>query len=223
VLELRGSAWVPDAIISSSTLTHLDLDAWPLARLPTRIWDGLPNLLHLRIRADYADISPPPFDSPFWASLPSLRSLSINHRRMGSQFACLTHLLRCAPQLVALQLTEADTLEAIEFYRAHRDDELGGGIRRKPLQLLCLITTHQQVQGRWGDLLTIAPILRGWDPDEGTEWHLEKCVSPIVIDGVKIRLCAYGIELSPPLSVRADEIAGEGVQSLSRTKLNANG
>jgi hypothetical protein len=44
-------------------------------------------------------------------------------------------------------------------------------------------------------------------PDEGTEWHLEECVNPIVVDGVEIGLCACGVELFPPLSVCADEIA----------------
>ena len=80
------------------------------------------------------------------------------------------------------------------------------------------------MQGKWGDLPIIAPALRAWDPDEQTEWHLENCVNSIVIDGVKIRLCVYGVELSPPLSVRADEIAGEDNYGLSRVPiLNANG
>jgi hypothetical protein len=222
VLELYGTDWHRDAIISSSTLTHLDLRAWQLGEFPTKLWDGLPNLLHLHLRAEYVDISRQPFISRSWASLPLLRSLSIHPRKKESQLTPtaphLTDILRCAPQLIALRLAEVDALEAIEFFRTYRGDELRGSIGRKPLQLLQLITTHEQIQGRWGDLVTIAPILRRWDPEE-TEWHSEKCVNPIIIDGVKIELCADGVELSPPLSVRADEIADEDIQGLSEVTI----
>jgi hypothetical protein len=222
VLEVRGLVWEPDVIISSSTLNRLDLDTVRLVRLPARVWDGLPNLLHLRLRADGVDIWKRMDMS--WAPLPSLRSLSVDSGGGEFSFACLTDILHCAPQLVALQLAEVDTLEAIKFFGAHRGDELGGGIGRKPLRLVYLTTTREQVQGRWGELLTIAPILCARYPFVGTAWHLEKCVNPIVIDGVKIGLCAYGVELSPPLSVRADEIADEDVRDLSRVaKLDANG
>jgi hypothetical protein len=136
VLELCGSVWLGTQCDRFIVHAHLELDPGQLAKLPTPPWD-LPNLLHLRLRADYLDISELPLNFLSWASLPSLRSSSIDPRRRP-QFApsalYLGNILRCAPQLVALQLTEVDTLEAIEYFHAHRGDELGGGIRRKPLQ-----------------------------------------------------------------------------------------
>ena len=52
-------------------------------------------------------------------------------------------------------------------------------------------------------------------PVEGSEWPSEGCAQSIVIGGIEIKLCAYGVELSLLFSICADKIADEGIRGLS--------
>jgi hypothetical protein len=209
VLELRGSTWEHDAIISSATLTHLDLHAWRTAQLPTRLLDGLPNLVHLRLQIVHVNNYETPLHSLSWAPPLSLRSLSIDIGRTLRPYTPygLAGLLRGTPRLVALQINEVDAPEVIEFIRTHQGEELDDGFKRKPLRLLLLATTDKrQVQKRWGDLTAITPVLRNWDGDEQAEWHSEQCMNPIVINGVEVGLHVRSAQLSPPFNIRADQM-----------------
>jgi len=192
-------------VISSPTLTHLDLHAWSMWELPPRLLGSLPNLLHLRLEIGTIESES---DPPLWPPLPSLRSLSVEIELV--QRTCepfVTDLLRVAPQLVALQIDELDAAEVVQFIRAHRG-ELVDGIERKPLKLLVLMSGDEFFDSRekWGNLSMIAPILRGWDPENRTGWHLKQCRHPIVIHGIEIRRKGYG--LVTPFYTVADQIIG---------------
>jgi hypothetical protein len=121
-------------MVSSPTLTRLDVHAGQTARLPTQVLDGVPNLLHLRLGIVYVNNSETLLNS--LRCLPSLRSLSLDIRGYGRQYtydSCLTDMVRGAPRLVALQMNVLDAPKAIDFIRTHREEELGGGFRIKPL------------------------------------------------------------------------------------------
>jgi len=209
VLELWGDTWDPDTLISSSTLTHVDLHVW--GELPFRgpVAQGLPNLLHLRLEVD--DAFELPIHPLSWTPLPSLRSLSIRFGRDGlpdeSYGAHLVEILRGAPRLVALQIDEIDAPEVIEFISTHWEEEIGDGLRRKPLRLLILMIQSQEAETTWGDLPHIAPLLYSWDHDAQDEWCLKRCINPIKIGGGEVRREDYDAAFQTPLSVLADQIA----------------
>jgi len=168
----------------------------------------LPNLLHLCLTIKRITRREPPFDPLSWTPLPLLRSLSINldggcrYLQFGPY---ITDILRGAPRLVALQIEEDDALEAIDFIRIHGEEMLESGVKRAPLRIL-ILTTDSQGARRWGDLPDVTPILCTWDANSQAEWHSQPCTVPIKIGHVEVsRRCFHG-ELSPPLSVRADEI-----------------
>lgn len=209
MLKLSGLSWDDedhdDVVISSSTLTHLDLHAWCIWELPPRLLGSLPNLLHLRLEIEMIELQS---DPPLWPPLPSLRSLSVEIEKV--QRTCepfVADLVHVAPQLVALQIDELDAAEVVQFIRAHRG-EMVDGIERKPLKLLVLMSSDEFFDRRtkWGDLSMIAPILHGWDPKNQTGWHLKQCRHPIVIHGVEIRREGYG--LVTPFYTVADQIIG---------------
>ena len=210
VLDMWGRTWEPAVLIPSSTLTRLVLHAWRVLPLYGPLAQGLPNLLHLRLRVDDALESRLPIHPPSWTPLPSLRSLSIEFGRASHQCvslgSLLIEILRGAPQLVALRIDEIDAREVIEFIGTHREEEIGDGRRRKPLRLLILMTNSQGAK-TWGDLPDIAPLLHSWDPDVQTEWRLQKCNSPIKIGGGEVRRGSYDAAFRTPLSVLADQIA----------------
>ena len=207
VLELRVSIWEPDVLISSSTLTHLDLYTWDKLQFLAPPAQGLPSLVHLRLKVEYVSVLP--IDPLSWTPLPLLRSLSIDFGKTGRKYvqydSYLTDILRGAPRLVALRIEEADALEAIEFIRLHEEETLESGVKRTPLRILILTTDSQQAV-RWGDLPDATKILRTWDTNARAEWHLQPCTVPIKIGNVEVSRQYLQDELSPSLSVRADQI-----------------
>ena len=98
---------------------------------------------------------------------------------------------------------EADALEAIEFIRIHGEES--GEVERAPLRILILTGEYKGTE-RWGGIPDITPILRAWDSNAQTEWDLQPCTTPIKIGNVEVSRQHLQDELSPPLSVRADEI-----------------
>jgi len=211
VLELWGDIWEPAALISSSTLTHLDLHAWRVLPLNGPLAQGLPNLLHLRLQVDEALGTELPIHASSWTPLPSLKSLSIEFGRAihpwVSYGSYLIEILRGAPRLVALQIDEGDAPEVIEFIRTHREEELGDGVRRKPVRLLILMTDFQEAETRWGALPNIAPLLCSRDCNGQPEWRLQQCINPIKTGDFEVRRQVYGAASWCPLSVIADWIA----------------
>ena len=211
VLELWGSTWGHDVLISSSTLTHLDLHAWQELPFNGQLAQGLPNLLHLRLQVNRPFESESPIHPPSWTPLPSLRSLSIEFGRASHQRVSygshLIEILRGAPRLVALQIDEIDAPEVIEFIRTHREEELGDGVVRKPVRLLLLMVDFQKAETRWGDLPNIAPLLCSQDCDARTEWRLQQCINPIKTGDIEVRRQVYGAASWCPLSVIADRFA----------------
>ena len=200
VLALWGHDWASDVIISSVTLTHLDLLT---EILPVALLSNLPNLRHLRLLA----ITVSPSYPSSWPPLPSLRSMSI-HILFGRSQSIIPDILRVAPQLVVLKIGYADAFEAVKSIRAHREDGLDGGVRRKRLRLLLLDHTLESniEPPRWGDLPTLTPILHIWDPNQLAEWRSVPINNPIVIDGVEIRHSSYIANPKIFISDRADQL-----------------
>jgi len=199
--------WAPDAIISSVTLTHLDLYTEEI--MPVALLGNLPNLRHLRLHVVFrVDSSSHPSS---WPPLPSLRSLSIRIPFGGSR-SILPNILHVAPQLVALQIGYDDACEVVRSIRVHREDGLDGGVRRKRLRLLLLMADHtpesriEPAHSRWGDLPTLAPILHNWDPNQLAAWRSVQINNPIVIDGVEIRHSSYIANPKIFISDRADQL-----------------
>jgi len=206
VLALRVHNWAPDVIISSVTLTHLNLFTdMLLVALP----GNLPNLRHLRLHIVFRVSSSSHPSS--WPPLPSLRSLSIQ-MPFGGSHSILPNILHVAPQLVALQIGYAEACEAVKSIRAHREDGLDGGVRRKRLRLLLLMADDdpeskiEPPHSRWGDLPTVAPILHNWDPNQLAGWRSVQINNPIVIDGVEIRQSSYIANPKISISDLADQL-----------------
>jgi len=201
VLALWGHDWASDVIISSVILTHLNL----LTKVfPVVLLSNVPNLRHLRLV-----VIPRPLPRPSsWPPLPSLRSLSLLRTYSESQ-SIIPDILHVAPQLVALQIGYADACEAVKSIRAHREDGLDGGVRRKRLRLLVLMTPgwkNQFPHSRWSDLPTVAPILDKWDPNQLAGWRSVQINNPIVIDGVEIRQSSYIAKPKISISDLADQL-----------------
>jgi len=99
-----------------------------------------------------------------WTPLPSLRSLSIRFGGDGIPYesygAHLVEILRGAPRLVALQIDEIDAPEVIEFISTHKGEEIGDGLRRKPLRLLILMIQSQEAETKHG--VTYHTLLRSF-------------------------------------------------------------
>jgi len=208
VLALRVHDWAPDVIISSVTLTHLDLLADILL---VALLGNLPSLRHLRLHIVFR-VGSSSYPSS-WLPLPSLRSLSIQ-MPFGGSHSILPNILHVAPQLVALQIGYDDACEAVKFIRAHRGGGLDDGIRRKRLKRLRLLLLMADYTPRskikpphsiWGDLPIVAPILHNWDPNQLAGWRSVQVNNPIVIDGVEIRQSSYISDPKISISDLADQ------------------
>ena len=195
--------WDLEDTISSSTLAYLDIDAHLLGQLSgSCVLGQLPQLLHLRISV-----------SGSWSSgrgvtsspLPSLRSLNITIR--SGQY--LKHILQGSPQLVALQIWDADALEAISFFRKQwHPNNSDGGVGGGSLRLVRVIITRPVSAEQLDELSSLASILRR-RPHVQTEWYTG---FGVVLDGIDATpLATWERELSPLLSNCADEIiSGDG-------------
>lgn len=217
MLEIDELNWDRKDIISSSTLTHLDIRITSFLQFSGTccIIGQLPNLCHLclAIQGIWREA-----DEVMWPPLPSLRSLELAiGGQAGTRGPYLEQMLQGAPQLVALQIREAEVLSAINHFRAQRDE--GGTANRASgasLRLVRVVITAA-VSSEYHALLDLVEILHGRRPYIQTECYTEEFTLPtlaenqstVVLDGLNATPLARGETPSPPLCRCAEEIIGE--------------
>ena len=102
ILHLRAGRWTSGAALSSTTLTHVEINILhPASRSRAfRFLGALPNLLHLSLLGQYRR-------QVYWPELPSLLSLHISRGVLAAKMD-FVGLLGRAPQLIALQISDDD-------------------------------------------------------------------------------------------------------------------
>ena len=203
-MELKAWTWDTETPISSPTLIHLDIQ---IVQSPMSCLLGqFPNLLHLRLTIGTVYDDEPAVIS---TSLPSLRSLYFKTSRKYGPF--LKFIIPHAPQLVALQIGDADAREAIDLFRERWDRNDSYGAARESLRLVRVVIPKPFfLRGTLGDLSELALILHAQRPHVQTEWYSltrdGEMLPPVMLNGIETTLVSE--EPSPPLFECADEIIG---------------
>lgn len=208
-LRLRSNMWERDALLTSSTLTYLDI---ALNRVPQCILGSLPNLLHLSMefsgqaRVGY---------TVTWPEFPSLVSLYFRTHEHGLHLA---DILRKAPRIIALEIWDTDVSEAVDVLRARWDGGIAG--REDTLRLFRIIVyfpgAKPKLRHSYREIPEIASILQAQRPVLRTEWYAssEQQDSVQIGDVVAIPLPGPGARPSPPLIACAEKIMQEDADSI---------
>jgi hypothetical protein len=214
-LEIDVWNWEPEEILSSPTLAHLDISICTFARSSTSCVIGqLPNLRHLRLTVANVRNGG---NEVMWPPLPCLKSLNLAIDDMSGQCGpYFKNVLQGAPQLVALQVNDTETLGVVHLFGAQWGKGGTESVSGKSLRLIRVLIEMPLSKERYDELSDLARILHGRRPHIRTEWYTrqfsltpEEEWIPLVLDGVEAtHLVGWREEPSPPLSRCADKIIG---------------
>ena len=169
ILHLRAARWVSSTVLSSTTLTHVEINMRNSASRAFRSLGALPNLLHLSLLGRYSH-------QVYWPELPSLLSLHISRDVLAAEMDSFG-LLRRAPQLIALQISGDDETNMAQYASAPRSgaalSDVGDHSRLLRVIAGTSIPSHY--------LQILAEELRGY-PGLRTEWFGEQSIKQYILE-----------------------------------------
>src|ERR1700733_3339256 len=114
VLHLTVNRWDSNAVLSSKTLVHVELEIGSLGLGISGNFGALPNLLHFSLAGSHVH-----HDFHFftqWPDIPSLLSLRV--ATWGPPGVNIIDLLRKSPRVITLQVQDTDALRVSDMLRA---------------------------------------------------------------------------------------------------------
>jgi len=165
VLHLTVNRWNRDAVLSSKTLMHVELEIENLGWGCSGNLGALPNLLHLSFAGSHSH-----YDFHFlrqWPDFPSLLSLRVaicGPPRTAR--ANIMGLLHKSPRIVTLQIPDTDALSVTDFFRAHWNSALLNNVG-DPLRLIRIIACTPSPVNHFSSLAAALHQI----PGLRIEWH----------------------------------------------------